>query len=77
MEEDLAWYPSFLSFLESFESSCLPAQVWGWVVASIFILIVGLAMAELASAAPTSGTSSSINHCESLKLTIQHSGGVS
>ncbi|KAJ4481031.1 amino acid/polyamine transporter I [Lentinula aciculospora] len=32
-----------------------PAMVWGWAVASIFILIVGLAMAELASAAPTSG----------------------
>jgi len=32
-----------------------PAMVWGWMVASIFILIVGLAMAELASAAPTSG----------------------
>ncbi|KIK56176.1 hypothetical protein GYMLUDRAFT_174701 [Collybiopsis luxurians FD-317 M1] len=32
-----------------------PAMVWGWAVASIFILIVGMAMAELASAAPTSG----------------------
>ncbi|KAF8961614.1 amino acid/polyamine transporter I [Flammula alnicola] len=32
-----------------------PAMVWGWLVASVFILIVGLAMAELASAAPTSG----------------------
>lgn len=30
-------------------------MVWGWLVASIFILFVGLAMAELASAAPTSG----------------------
>ncbi|KAG7451942.1 amino acid transporter [Guyanagaster necrorhizus] len=32
-----------------------PAMVWGWAVASIFILCVGMAMAELASAAPTSG----------------------
>ncbi|KAL0065445.1 hypothetical protein AAF712_007509 [Marasmius tenuissimus] len=32
-----------------------PAMVWGWAVASIFILFVGLSMAELASAAPTSG----------------------
>ncbi|KAF5381938.1 hypothetical protein D9757_007583 [Collybiopsis confluens] len=32
-----------------------PAMVWGWAVASIFIFVVGLALAELASAAPTSG----------------------
>ncbi|KAJ2927639.1 hypothetical protein H1R20_g9449, partial [Candolleomyces eurysporus] len=32
-----------------------PAMVWGWFVASIFILFVGMSMAELASAAPTSG----------------------
>ncbi|KIM41913.1 hypothetical protein M413DRAFT_71101 [Hebeloma cylindrosporum] len=32
-----------------------PAMVWGWLVASIFVLFVGIAMAELASAAPTSG----------------------
>ncbi|TFK80803.1 APC amino acid permease [Polyporus arcularius HHB13444] len=31
------------------------AMVWGWLVASIFILLVGMSMAELASAAPTSG----------------------
>ncbi|KAF7294711.1 Gaba permease [Mycena indigotica] len=31
------------------------SMVWGWAVASIFILFVGMAMAELASAAPTSG----------------------
>ncbi|KAL4246868.1 Amino Acid-Polyamine-Organocation Transporter [Abortiporus biennis] len=31
------------------------AMVWGWTVASFFILLVGLSMAELASAAPTSG----------------------
>ncbi|KAJ3561123.1 hypothetical protein NP233_g10390 [Leucocoprinus birnbaumii] len=32
-----------------------PAMVWGWLVASVFILFVGMSMAELASAAPTSG----------------------
>ncbi|KAF5375416.1 hypothetical protein D9615_008014 [Tricholomella constricta] len=32
-----------------------PAMVWGWAVASFFILMVGMSMAELASAAPTSG----------------------
>jgi amino acid transporter len=31
------------------------SMVWGWLVASIFILIVGLAMAELGSSQPTSG----------------------
>ncbi|KAI0027526.1 APC amino acid permease [Vararia minispora EC-137] len=31
------------------------SMVWGWAVASLFILCVGLSMAELASAAPTSG----------------------
>lgn len=31
------------------------AMVWGWAVASIGILLVGISMAELASAAPTSG----------------------
>ncbi|KAH9973549.1 APC amino acid permease [Lactifluus volemus] len=31
------------------------AMVWGWAIASTFILVVGLSMAELASAAPTSG----------------------
>ncbi|OJA10854.1 hypothetical protein AZE42_06122 [Rhizopogon vesiculosus] len=31
------------------------AMVWGWMVASAFIMCIGLAMAELASAAPTSG----------------------
>ena len=30
-------------------------MVWGWLVASIFILFVGMSMAELASWAPTSG----------------------
>ncbi|KAG6844511.1 hypothetical protein H0H87_006336 [Tephrocybe sp. NHM501043] len=32
-----------------------PAMVWGWLVASIFDLAIGLSMGELASAAPTSG----------------------
>ncbi|KAF9006941.1 amino acid transporter [Cyathus striatus] len=32
-----------------------PAMVWGWLVASIFVLTIGISMAELASAAPTSG----------------------
>ncbi|OAX32315.1 amino acid transporter [Rhizopogon vinicolor AM-OR11-026] len=31
------------------------AMVWGWAVASLFILCVGMSMAELGSAAPTSG----------------------
>ncbi|KAL4071559.1 amino acid/polyamine transporter I [Scleroderma yunnanense] len=31
------------------------AMVWGWLVASFFILCVGMAMAELGSSAPTSG----------------------
>ncbi|KAG8748121.1 GABA-specific high-affinity permease [Ceratobasidium sp. 414] len=31
------------------------SMIWGWLVASFFILFVGLALAELASAAPTSG----------------------
>ncbi|KAG2360781.1 amino acid transporter [Suillus spraguei] len=31
------------------------AMVWGWLVACPFIMCIGLAMAELASAAPTSG----------------------
>ncbi len=30
-------------------------MVWGWLVASVFILFVGMSMAELGSAAPTSG----------------------
>ncbi|KAF9007210.1 amino acid/polyamine transporter I [Cyathus striatus] len=31
------------------------ALVWGWTVCSIFLIIIALAMAELGSAAPTSG----------------------
>jgi hypothetical protein len=30
-------------------------MVWGWFVASLFILCIGISMAELASAASTSG----------------------
>jgi amino acid transporter len=30
-------------------------MVWGWLTASVLIMFVGLALAELASAAPTSG----------------------
>jgi len=32
-----------------------PSMVWGWLTASVFLMCIGLAMAELASAAPTSG----------------------
>ncbi|PPR02833.1 hypothetical protein CVT24_002230 [Panaeolus cyanescens] len=32
-----------------------PAMVWGWLVASVFVLFIGMSMGELASAAPTSG----------------------
>ncbi|KAF9648139.1 hypothetical protein BDM02DRAFT_3129310 [Thelephora ganbajun] len=31
------------------------AMVWGWAIANIGVLLVGISMAELASAAPTSG----------------------
>ena len=31
------------------------AMVWGWAVASLGVLSIGISMAELASAAPTSG----------------------
>ncbi|CCM02109.1 uncharacterized protein FIBRA_04186 [Fibroporia radiculosa] len=48
--------PSIASVLaDSIPNGGASAMVWGWVVASFFILIVGMAMAELASAAPTSG----------------------
>jgi amino acid transporter len=32
-----------------------PAMVWGWAVASVLVLFVALSIAEMASAAPTSG----------------------
>ncbi|KIM68949.1 hypothetical protein SCLCIDRAFT_7133 [Scleroderma citrinum Foug A] len=31
------------------------SMVWGWVVASLFVLCIGMSIAELASAAPTAG----------------------
>ena len=37
------------------------AMVWGWAVASIGVLLVGISMAELASAAPTSGGVTSLS----------------
>ncbi|CEL55191.1 GABA-specific permease OS=Saccharomyces cerevisiae (strain ATCC 204508 / S288c) GN=UGA4 PE=1 SV=1 [Rhizoctonia solani AG-1 IB] len=54
---------SIISLVPSIASSLVYAMpnggpvsmIWGWLAASIFILFVGLAMAELASAAPTSG----------------------
>ncbi|EUC65010.1 APC amino acid permease, partial [Rhizoctonia solani AG-3 Rhs1AP] len=54
---------SIISLVPSIASSLVYAMpnggpasmVWGWFAASIFIMFVGLAMAELASAAPTSG----------------------
>ncbi|KAF8606392.1 APC amino acid permease [Ceratobasidium sp. AG-I] len=54
---------SIIALLPSIASSLVYAvpyggpvsMVWGWLVASFFILFVGLALAELASAAPTSG----------------------
>lgn len=48
--------PSIASVLfYSIPSGGPVSMVWGWAVASFFILIVGISMAELASAAPTSG----------------------
>ncbi|KAH9922314.1 APC amino acid permease [Epithele typhae] len=48
--------PSIASVLvDSIPNGGPSAMVWGWLVASIFILFVGMSMAELASAAPTSG----------------------
>jgi len=37
------------------ESGDIEAKLFQWLVASLFILCVGLAMAELGSSAPTSG----------------------
>lgn len=48
--------PSIASVLVfSLPNGSPAAIVWGWAVASIGILLVGISMAELASAAPTSG----------------------
>ena len=47
--------PSIASTL-SFSIPAGPAgMVWGWFLASMFIFIVGVAMADLGSAMPTSG----------------------
>ncbi|KAJ6613810.1 amino acid/polyamine transporter I [Mycena sp. CBHHK59/15] len=32
-----------------------PAMIWGWATSSVFLMFIALAMAELGSAAPTSG----------------------
>ncbi|KAJ7219695.1 hypothetical protein B0H12DRAFT_1152574 [Mycena haematopus] len=32
------------------------AMIWGWATASVFLMFIAMAMAELSSAAPTSGT---------------------
>ncbi|KAF8152247.1 APC amino acid permease [Crassisporium funariophilum] len=32
-----------------------PAMVWGWLAGSVFVMFIGLAMSELASAYPTAG----------------------
>jgi amino acid transporter len=47
--------PSIASTL-SYSIPAGPAgMVWGWFLASMFIFFVGLAMADLGSAMPTSG----------------------
>ncbi|SCU89881.1 LADA_0F00298g1_1 [Lachancea dasiensis] len=47
--------PSIASVLPIAYGGGTVALVWGWLVAGIFILTVGLSMSELASAIPTSG----------------------
>lgn len=47
--------PSVSSLLGIALSAGPAGAIWSWVIASIFILIVGIAMSELASAIPTSG----------------------
>ena len=49
-------FPSIASVLfYAIPNGGAASMVWGWLVASSFILTIGMAMAELASAAPTSG----------------------
>lgn len=49
-------FPSITSILfYSIPNGGALSMVWGWLVASFFILCIGFSMAELASAAPTSG----------------------
>ncbi|KAJ6536821.1 amino acid/polyamine transporter I [Mycena capillaripes] len=52
----LAIVPSIASTLYfSMPNGGPSAMVWGWVVSSVFIMFIAMAMAELGSAAPTSG----------------------
>ncbi|KAF8130355.1 amino acid/polyamine transporter I [Boletus edulis] len=49
-------FPSTASVLVYSLSNGGPsAMIWGWVIASLFILCIAMSMAELGSAAPTSG----------------------
>jgi amino acid transporter len=47
--------PSVSSLLGGALSAGPAGAIWSWAIASIFILVVGIAMSELASAIPTSG----------------------
>lgn len=47
--------PSVASLLGTALTAGPAGAIWSWMVASIFILTVGIAMSELASAIPTSG----------------------
>ncbi|EPQ50387.1 amino acid transporter [Gloeophyllum trabeum ATCC 11539] len=48
--------PSFASVLiYAIPNGGPVAMVWGWAICTIFIVLIGLAIAELGSAAPTSG----------------------
>ncbi|GLB38878.1 putative apc amino acid permease [Lyophyllum shimeji] len=52
----IALVPSIASVLfNSIPNGGGPAMVWGWAVASLFMLLVAISMAELASAVPSSG----------------------
>ena len=44
--------------------------VWGWICASIFYVCIGLGMAELASAYPTSGESTSLQQPNIIRLPL-------
>ncbi|ODV59400.1 amino acid transporter [Ascoidea rubescens DSM 1968] len=47
--------PSIASVLGLALAGGMVGFVWGWIVASFFILLIGISMAELGSAIPTSG----------------------
>ncbi|KAK7062624.1 hypothetical protein VNI00_000112 [Paramarasmius palmivorus] len=51
-----------LGYKQAFPMVPKVAMVWGWMVASVFLASIALALAELASAAPTSGGLSLENH---------------